>query len=127
LIVFALVACGEARSPVGTGSTTAHVTASVCRDADGWARRHGWSDSAIAVRVGISPTRDHLPVFAVRVGDALWLTDVSPIGEGGTLTTPVNHTARILASEMGISRGAGDSPWAAMVPEARTAIEACGG
>lgn len=130
-MVLGLVACAESPPRVvpraDTGSATAHVGASVCGHADGWAQRYGWSDPAVAVRVGTSPTRDQRQVFAVKVGPALWLTDASPIGEGETLVAPVNHAARILANEIGVSGGAGDSPWARMVPEARAAIETCGG
>lgn len=131
MVLLGLVACAETPSGVvpaeDTGSTTADAEGSVCRDADGWARQYGWNDPAVAVRVGISPTRDHRQVFAVRVGPTLWLTDASPTGEGGTLVTPVNRAARILATEIGVVGRAGDSPWARLVPEARAAIGACGG
>lgn len=55
---------------------------------------------------------DHSKMYAIRIGDAVWLTSVPPDGSDGGLVLPVNDAARTYDPNMGADTDVTSSVWA---------------
>lgn len=86
----------------------------------------GWKDVPHGVYVGDNPVGDHSKMYAIRIGDAVWLTSAPPDGSDGGLTFPVNDPARAYDSVLGADVDVEGSVWADLASMAEGASASCG-
>jgi hypothetical protein len=64
-------------------------------------------------------------MYAIRIGDAVWLTSVPPDGSEGGLTLPVNDAARSYDPKVGADVAVESSAWSDLAALAEDASAAC--
>jgi hypothetical protein len=84
-----------------------------------------WKDVPRGVYVGDSPIGDQSKMYAIRIGDAVWLTSVPPDGSDGGLTLPVNDAARSYDPKLGADVAVESSAWVDLAALAEDASAAC--
>lgn len=82
-------------------------------------------DDPIGIKIGNSPVGDKSDVYAIRIGDAVWITDAPPDGSDGGLTLPVNRAARKYDPILGADIDVENSVFAELASEAEDASAAC--
>jgi hypothetical protein len=125
VIIVALVVLAGCNSKTPEPLTDSPTGLANCVDASGLSDQSGWKDPASAVKIGQNPVGDHGDVFAVRIGDAVWI-NIGPVdGSDTTLTLPVNDAARsydpVLGSDVDVTK----SVWADLAAGADAASAGC--
>lgn len=82
-------------------------------------------DDPSGVRIGNSPVGDKAAMYAIRIGDAVWITDAPPDGSDGGLTLPVNRAARKYDPILGADIDVENSAFADLASEAEDASAPC--
>ncbi len=126
VVLVSLAACGSDTKPATDGEGPDAGGGSGCITFAGANENvFNWKDVPQGVYVGDSPMGDHAKMYAIRIGDAVWLTAVPPDGSDGGVTLPVNDAAKSYDQKLGADVDVASSIWADLAESAEGASATC--